>query len=89
MRRVLICANPDLNLIDGSSIWAQTITLAMAETGKTHVDFLAKSTPEREELFSPLRQHEKINIIDGTAKYFWAGKGFKRLTVSTNVRIGH
>ena len=29
-KRVLICGNPDLNYIDGSSIWAQTIALATA-----------------------------------------------------------
>lgn len=65
MKRVLICANPDLNFIDGSSIWAQTIALVFAETGLATVDFVAKSTPQRDELFQPLCRHPRINIING------------------------
>jgi len=64
MKRVLVCANPDLNLIDGSAIWLQTITLALAETGVALVDFLAKTTPSRTFLFDPLIRHNLINIID-------------------------
>jgi len=80
-KRVLICANPDLNFIDGSSIWAQTIALATAATGSAQVDFLAKSAPEREELFAPLRQAANLTILDGTAREHWAGKSVKRLTL--------
>lgn len=70
MKRVLICANPDLNYIDGSSIWAQTIALALSESG-ARVDFIAKSKPTREELFSPLRKKNNLSIIDGTSKKWW------------------
>ncbi|WP_312347872.1 glycosyltransferase [Leclercia sp.] len=80
-KRVLICGNPDLNFIDGSSIWAQTIALATAATGRTQVDFLAKSTPERDELFSSLMSASNMNIIDGTKHSFWQGKKYKRLTL--------
>ncbi|MFW6243612.1 MAG: SLC13 family permease [Desulfovibrionales bacterium] len=66
MKRILVCANPDLNLIDGSSIWSQTITLALAETGMAQIDFLAKSKPQREELFAPLQRHKAVSIINGT-----------------------
>jgi len=78
-KRILICANPDLNFIDGSSIWAQTIALAVAATEAAQVDFLARSTPERDELFEPLRAASNIAILDGTAKQHWGGKSFKRL----------
>lgn len=79
-KRVLICANPDLNHIDGSSIWAQTIALAMAATGAAQVDFLAKSAPHRDELFAPLRAAPRLTILDGTADPHWQGKRYKRLT---------
>ncbi len=65
-KRVLICANPDLNYIDGSSIWLQTIALASAAAGAAEVEFLAKSTPQRDELFGPLRFVENITILDGS-----------------------
>lgn len=80
-KRVLICANPDLNYIDGSSIWAQTIALGLAATGSAQVNFLAKSRPERDELFAPLKAAPQLTIIDGTAPQYWQGKGFKRLTL--------
>lgn len=81
MKRVLICGNPDLNFIDGSSIWAQTIALATSATKTAKVDFIAKSKPERDELFGPLEADKNISIIDGTDKQYWEGKGYKRLTL--------
>lgn len=80
-KRVLVCGSPDLNFIDGSSIWAQTIALAFAATGQAEVEFLAKSKPEREELFAPLRSADQLTIVDGTAPSYWNGKGFKRLSL--------
>lgn len=80
-KRVLICANPDLNYIDGSSIWSQTVALAIAATGKATVDFMAKSTPERDDLFLPLKKNRNIKIIDGTFPNYWKGKSFRRLSL--------
>lgn len=82
LKRVLICANPDLNYIDGSSIWAQTIALATAATSSAQVDFIAKSTPERDELFAPLKTAQRISIIDGTKHQHWQGKSYKRLSLT-------
>jgi len=79
MKRVLICANPDLNLIDGSSIWAQTIALVLAKTGKAQVDFLAKSSVKRDDLFGALQRSKKVRIIDGTAKHYRYSNGIRRL----------
>ncbi len=78
-KRVLICANPDLNYIDGSSIWAQTICLAVAATDVAHVDFIAKSTPRRDELFRPLLDDVRVNVIDGTDKQYWDNKDYRQL----------
>jgi hypothetical protein len=65
--RVLLCANPDLNLIDGSSVWLQTLALAFAATRCASVDLLARSKPQRTELYSALRQQPNLSIIDGTS----------------------
>ncbi|WP_374765297.1 glycosyltransferase family protein [Yunchengibacter salinarum] len=81
-RRVLICGNPDLNCIDGSSIWAQTIALATAATGSAKVDFLAKSTPARDELYAPLKINADITLVDGSDRKHWQGKGFARITLA-------
>ncbi len=78
-RRGLICAYPDLNLIDGSSIWSQTITLALARTGYLKLDFLAKSRPQRKELFVPLKDNDDINMIDGSEKKHGLRLGGSRL----------
>lgn len=64
-RRVLICGNPDLNQIDGSSIWAQTIALAAAATGEASVDFIAKSPIRRKELYGPMESDKALNIVGG------------------------
>ncbi len=79
-KRVLICGNPDLNYIDGSSIWAQTIALATAATGAAEVDFLARSTPARDELHGPLKVANNLTILDGSDRQYWQGKGFARIT---------
>ncbi|MBS9402915.1 glycosyltransferase [Halomonas sp. TRM85114] len=81
-KRVLVCGNPDLNFIDGSSIWSQTIALATAATGSAQVDFLAKNTPQRDELFGPLKGVDNLTIIDGTDRQYWKGRGFARITPS-------
>lgn len=88
LRRVLVCANPDLNYIDGSSIWAQTIALATATTGTAQVDFIAKSTPERDELFALLKTAQHINIIDGAKHPHWQDKSYKRLSLPMMAELG-
>ena len=66
-KRCLICANPDLNLVDGSSVWSQTIALALAATDRLAIDFLARANPARKTLFGPLMADPRITIIDGPA----------------------
>lgn len=64
-KRILVCANPDLNYIDGSSVWAQTITLVAATAGAS-VDFITKTPPVRDELFGPLKDHPNVRLVDST-----------------------
>lgn len=66
LKRALLCANPDLNYIDGSSIWAQTLALVLADTGLVTIDVLARSTPQRPDLFAPLRAHPAVTLVDGS-----------------------
>ncbi|GEN26270.1 glycosyl transferase [Halomonas cupida] len=88
LKRVLVCANPDLNYIDGSSIWAQTIALVFAETGLATVDFLAKSTPRRDELYQPLCKHRNINVVNGIREIGSASSMLaKRLTHSEMAEV--
>lgn len=86
-KRVLVCAAPDLNYIDGSSIWAQTITLALAGTQTATVDYIAKSKPDRQELFQPLHDHPHVNVIDGTDSRFWKGLPKRRLDFAQMVEL--
>lgn len=81
-KRILICANPDLNFIDGSSIWLQTIALALAKCKKTQIDLICRSTPDRPELFEPLRSCQNIRLIDGTHPAFWQGRNTNRVNLS-------
>lgn len=65
MTRVLLCANPDLKHIDGSSIWAQTFALVLGAVDGVQIDFVAVSTPVRDELFAPLDRAPNIRIVNG------------------------
>ena len=60
---VIFCAAPDLNYIDGSSIWAQTFALALAATGNARVRYVAKSRPERQELFAHLHARKALILV--------------------------
>lgn len=81
MKKVLICANPDLNYIDGSSIWLQTIALIFAETKQVKVDFIARSPVERLELYSPVIDNPSVNIIDGCNSQYLLSKKEARLSM--------
>ena len=54
-RRVLVYGDVNLNIIDGSSVWVQSIALALSAVPRTEVHVLLKATPENERL---LRQNE-------------------------------
>ena len=89
MKKVLIVANPDLNYIDGSSIWAQSITLLLAKSGFDLVHFLAKSTPNRSQIFEPFDDYKSIKVIDGTLEGFWFGQSFSRLESNQMVKLAN
>jgi glycosyltransferase involved in cell wall biosynthesis len=87
IKRVLICGSPDLNFIDGSSVWAQNIALVAAATGNTKVEFLTSSTPSKDELYAPLRANPNITLLDGTNQQFWKGKQSARISQARKAEL--
>ena len=81
-KRILISANPDLNHIDGSSIWSQTLALVLAATEEADVHFVARTTPDRTELFGPLQGSDSVKILDATEPSFWGGNHHERATLA-------
>ncbi|MBN1607605.1 MAG: glycosyltransferase [Polyangiaceae bacterium] len=86
-KRCLICAAPDLNLVDGSSVWAQTIALALASTGSLAIDFLAPATPVRNTLFGPLMASPRITVVDGPTALAERGTTTQRLSAGHLVTL--
>jgi glycosyltransferase involved in cell wall biosynthesis len=87
VRRILICANPDLNYIDGSSVWLKTMVSAMVATGCVEVDFIARSKPCRDELYAQLYMLKELAIIDGTDPRWWNGRKHVRLGMQLMVDL--
>jgi glycosyltransferase involved in cell wall biosynthesis len=63
-RRVLIYGDIDPNVIDGSSVWLQSIATAFALIPNTSVVLLAKQSIHRPELVAPLENIPNLTIVD-------------------------
>ncbi len=63
-RRILVYGDIDMNVIDGSSIWLQSIAIAFALVPDTSVTLLAKQTIEKRELVTPLEGIPNLTVID-------------------------
>ena len=63
-RNICIFADVSMNLIDGSSIWLQSVTLALAAIPDVQVHLLLRDSITRSLLLEPLREHDNINIIE-------------------------
>lgn len=61
--RVAVCANANLNVIDGSSVWVQSTVQALAAAG-CQVTLLLKAPRVREHLLAPLLDVENVSIVD-------------------------
>lgn len=64
MKRVLIYGDVDLNVIDGSSVWLQSVTSAFAAVEGCEITLLTKRPIEKTELIEPLRNISSVRIID-------------------------
>ncbi|MFZ0387300.1 MAG: hypothetical protein WAL22_16685 [Solirubrobacteraceae bacterium] len=54
----------DMNLIDGSSVWLQSIALTLAQLQQVHVTVVLRTPVQRELLVRPLRENSRITVID-------------------------
>jgi glycosyltransferase involved in cell wall biosynthesis len=59
--RALVYGDVDMNLLDGSAIWLQSVTQALATAG-CDVTLLLKAPVRTERLLEPLRPLEKVTI---------------------------
>ncbi len=61
--RVLLFADVDMNIIDGSSIWCASVAEVLAKSG-FQVHLLLKKNIEREHLIARLRRFEEIMLVE-------------------------
>ncbi len=74
-RDICVFADVSMNLIDGSSIWLQSVTLALAAMPDVQVHLLLRESVTRDLLLDPLRGHDNINIIEPESDADEAGEG--------------
>lgn len=61
--RVMVYADVNLNLLDGSAIWAQSITEVLAAVPGVHVSLLLKAPIETDRLIAPLLDRANITVV--------------------------
>ena len=66
--RIVVYADTDLNLIDGSSVWTQSVALALADIPRVRVTLLLKAPVQNDRLTSPLASHPDIDLVDAFAR---------------------
>lgn len=62
-RNICVFADVSMNVIDGSSIWLQSICLALANMSDLHIHIILREPISRELLLEPLRSSQNISII--------------------------
>lgn len=61
---VVVFTAANLNAIDGSSIWAKTITLALADIERVNVSILLTHSITTDRVIGPLLEHSRVRVID-------------------------
>lgn len=61
--RILVYGDVDLNVIDGSAVWAVSVVEALSRAG-CQVTFLLKAAVRTERLVEPLHGLERVRVID-------------------------
>lgn len=64
---VVVFSPANMNAIDGSSVWVQTITLALAGVDGVKVSLLLSHRVTTDRLVGPLIRHPNIEVIDPVA----------------------
>jgi len=70
---IVVYSPANMNAIDGSSVWTQTITLALAEVDNVDVSLLLSDAITTDRMLGPLLQHPAITVIDPVAAGLVAG----------------
>ena len=62
--RVALYAEVNMNLIDGSSIWVQSVAQMLTTLPWVNVSVLLRSAEKRDVLTAPLREHPRMELIE-------------------------
>jgi len=65
---VVVYTPANMNAIDGSSVWIQTITLALADLPEVDVTLLLSHAITTERMIGPLRTNPNVRLIDPIAE---------------------
>jgi glycosyltransferase involved in cell wall biosynthesis len=57
----------DMNLIDGSSVWVQSVAQMLTTLPQVELTLLLRCPEERDLLTAPLRAHPRIELVDPTS----------------------
>ena len=72
---VVVYSTANMNAIDGSSVWVQTVTLALAEVERITVSILLSHPVASGRLLDPLTAHPGVSVIDPFAVGWTTGHG--------------
>jgi glycosyltransferase involved in cell wall biosynthesis len=61
---VALYAEVDMNLIDGSSVWVQSVAQMLTTLPWVKVSVLLRSAEKRDTLTAPLRAHPRIDLVE-------------------------
>ncbi len=67
-RKIMLYAEIDLNIIDGSSIWLVSIAEMLLQDKKNSVTVLLNKSIKNKKLINPLLEYESFNMIDCCVK---------------------
>jgi hypothetical protein len=62
--RIVVYTPANMNAIDGSSVWAQSITLALAAVPRVEVTLVLGHAVTNDRLLAPLQRKERVRIIE-------------------------
>lgn len=62
--RVALYGEVNMNLLDGSSVWVQSMALMLTSLPQVEVTLLLRCAEERQVLTEPLHEHPRIELVD-------------------------
>src|SRR5688500_1548010 len=62
--RIALYGEIDMNLIDGSSVWLQSVAQMLTTLPSVEVTLLLRRPEERDLLTAPLRDHPRIELVE-------------------------